>query len=83
MPQGFVLGPLLFLIYINELNIALKYSTVRHFADDTTLLIKNKSLKQIKKHLNLDLRHLCKWLRANKHMALTRLDTKQPNFGTT
>ena len=59
MPQGSVLGPLLFLIYINDLNIALKYSTLRHFADD-------KSLKQIKKHLNLDLRHLCKWLRANK-----------------
>ena len=66
VPQGSVLGPLLFLIYINDLNIALKYSTVKHFADDTTLLIKNKSLKQIKKHLNLDLRHLCKWLRANK-----------------
>ena len=64
--QGSVLGPLLFLIYINDLNIALKYSTVRHFADDTILLIKNKSLKQIKKHLNLDLRHLCKWLQANK-----------------
>ena len=41
--------------------LILPYSTVRHFADD-----KNKSLKQIKKHLNLDLRHLCKWLRANK-----------------
>ena len=66
VPQGSVLGPLLFLIYINDLNVAIKYSTTRHFADDTTLLIKNKSLKQLKKHLNLDLHFLCNWLRANK-----------------
>ena len=66
VPQGSVLGPLLFLIYINDLNVAIKYSTTTHFADDTTLLIKNKSLKQLQKHLNLDLRFLVNWLRANK-----------------
>ena len=66
VPQGSVLGPLLFLIYINDFKIALKYSTVRHFADDTTLLIKNKSLKQIKKHLNSDLRHLCDQINVSK-----------------
>ena len=58
VPQGSVLGPLLFLIYINDLNTAIKYCTTRHFADDTNLLIKNKSLKQLKKHLNLDLRYV-------------------------
>ena len=66
VPQGSVLGPLLFLVYINDLHQAIKYCTTRHFADDTNLLIKNSSLKQLKKHLNLDLRKLCNWLKANK-----------------
>ena len=66
VPQGSVLGPLLFLIYINDLNNAIKYCSTTHFADDTSLLLKNKSLKQLKKHINLDLRFLCKWLGANK-----------------
>ena len=66
VPQGSVLGPLLFLIYINDLNSAIKYCRVQHFADDTNLLISNKSPKVIQKYINLDLKNLCKWLRANK-----------------
>ena len=49
VPQGSVLGPLLFLIYINDLHSTIKFCTTRHFADDTNLVIKNKSLKQLKK----------------------------------
>ena len=66
VPQGSVLGPLLFLIYINDLHSAIKFCSTRLFADDTNLLIKNKSLKQIRKFLNLDLRNLANWLKANK-----------------
>ena len=66
VPQGSVLGPLLFLIYINDLHSTIKYSTTRHFADDASLIIKNNSLKQIKKFLNFDLRNLASWLKANK-----------------
>ena len=62
----FVLGPLLFLIYINDLHSTIKFCTTRHFADDTNLVIKNKSLKQLKKQLNFDLCKLVSWLKANK-----------------
>ena len=55
VPQGSVLGPLL--IYINQLN----------FADDTNLLVVGNSLKSIQqKQINLDLKNLWKWLKANK-----------------
>ena len=66
VPQGSVLGPLLFLIYINDLNKAIVHSKVHHFADDTNLLLTGNSLKKINKFMNHDLRLLCHWLRANK-----------------
>ena len=65
VPQGSVLGPLLFLIYINDLHSTIKFCTTRHFADDTNLVIKNKSLKQLKKQLNFDLCKLVSWQNIN------------------
>ena len=66
VPQGSVLGPLLFLIYINDLHVCIKYSKLNLFADNSSLLLKNASPKQLQKYINLDLKNLCNWLKANK-----------------
>ena len=61
------------------LHTSLKYCTARLFADHTNLLIKNNSRKQLQKHLNLDIRNLNKWLKANK-IHLNASETELPTF---
>ena len=53
-PQGSVLGPLSFLIDINDLNQAIKFCKVHHFADDTNLLYVDQSIKKLNKLVNFD-----------------------------
>ena len=66
VPQGSVLGPLLFLIYINDLHVATKYSEVHHFTDDTKLLNFNNCVKSINKQVNHGLKNLSNWSETNK-----------------
>ena len=66
IPQGSVLGPLLFLLYINDLNQAIKFCKVHHFDDDTNLLCLSNSIKKLNKLVNADLKHLANCLNANK-----------------
>ena len=56
----------LFLIYINDLNQAIKFCKVHHFADYTNLLHFNKSVAKLNKFVNQDMKNLTVWLNASK-----------------
>ena len=65
-PHRSVLGPFLFLPYINDLNQAIKFCKVHHFADDTNLLCLDDSIRKLNKLVNADLTHLVNRLNTNK-----------------
>ena len=66
VPQGSCLGPLLFLVYINDLPCAVKRSTTSMYADDTTLFFRSKNIEDLNEAINNDLRDLDSWLSGNK-----------------
>ena len=65
VPQGSILGPLLFNIYINDLFFVIKLSEVCNFADDNTLYSSNKELELVFRNLESDLNNVLAWFNIN------------------
>ena len=75
VPRGTILGPLLFLIYINDLPNCLTSCQPRMYADDTHITYADVDVNSIQLNLNHDLGNLNKWLISNK-LALNTAKTE-------
>ena len=81
VPQGSVLGPLLFIMYINDLPTVAKYCKVHLYADDTLLFFESSSVQTIEAALSKDLGHVVRWLNQN-YLMLNHSKTKVMLMGT-
>ena len=82
VPQGSILGPLLFLIYINDLPNCLKFTTPCLYADDTQIFTSSLDIAVLANNINSGLRNLSNWLTVNK-LQFHPLKTKLMVVGST
>ena len=80
VPQGSILGPILFLIYINDLPKILTNTSFKLYADDTLIYASGTSIQETTAKINTDLDNLAKWCAENK-MFINYTKTKQVTFG--
>ena len=83
VPQGSVLGPILFLIFFDDFDNILKHSNVIKFADDTVIYVSNKNKTNIENQLNEDLERISKYFHDNELIInLKKSKTESLLFGT-
>ena len=66
VPQGSLLGPLLFSIYINDLDKSSEILSLILFADDSNLFYSHKNVDNLINTVNRELIHVSNWIKANK-----------------
>ena len=83
VPQGSILGPVLFLLYFNDFNECLKHSNIIQFADDTVIYVSSECFFTIERSLNQDLIEISNYFRKNHLiMNLNKGKTKSMLIGT-
>ena len=66
VPQGSILGLILFLLYVNDMKTALKNCDLRLQADYMFIFYSSQNVKLIERNFNYDFNNLCEWFIDNK-----------------